>query len=194
MKTLEIKLFNFNELTDDAKEKAIEGVRNLYHVDNNFAEWAIDDCALLEPLDKELFDLLGKNYNFPLIKNNRKINFSLDRDRYINVSDAMEITNKYQFLMWLGIPENMIENVDFSIGEDTILIEENSWDYEFNDDELEIIDSAVKKFENHCENILNRIKKYIDYRFSDEAIIEDILSNSFEFTEDGAIYQTNNKL
>jgi len=188
MQTLEIQLFNFDELTKESKEKAIEGVRELCYVDNNFAEWAIDDCALLEPLHKDLFDLLGKNYNFPLIKNNREIYFSLDRDKYIDVSNAMEITNKYQFLMWIGIPENMIENVDFSIGKDTISIEENSWDYEFNDNELKIINSAVEKFENHCDDILDRIRKDIDYRFSDEAIIEDILSNSFEFTEDGAIY------
>jgi hypothetical protein len=128
---------------------------------------------------------LGKNYNFPLIKNNREIAFSLNRNRHIDISNAMEVTNNYQFLLWLGIPEKMIENVYFSIGEDTISIEENSRDYEFNDDEIKIIDAAIEKFENHCEDILNRIEECIEYRYSDESIIHDIHSLDYEFNEYG---------
>lgn len=185
MKTLEIKLFKFDELTEESKEIAIEQFRDGYYSHNDFCEWAIDDCSLLEPKHVDLDSLLGENYNFPLIKNNRKILFSLGRNRHIDISNGMEVTNNYQFLFWLGIPEKMIENVDFLIGKDTISIEENSWDYEFNDDEIEIIGSAIEKFENYCESILNRIEDYIEYRYSDESIIHDIYFADYEFTKDG---------
>jgi len=188
MKTLELKIYDFQELTKEAKEKAIENYREKLYEYNDFAQWAIDDCSLLEPQNKELENLFGKNYNFPLLENNRKIYFSLDRNRYIDISNAIIVNNEYQFLLWLGIPEKMIENVYFKIGEDTIEFEENDYQHEFTEKENEILKNAIEKFENHCENILDRIEKDIDYRFSDEAIIEELEINSFEFLENGEIY------
>ena len=58
---------------------------------------------------------------------------------------------------------------------------------EFTEQELIKITEAVDKFEEHCQEILNRIEADIDYRFTDEAIIEDIQANNIEFTEEGEI-------
>jgi hypothetical protein len=67
MRTLEIKLFTFDELSNEAKENAIKQVRESYYEYNDFYQWAIDDCALLEPLENKLTEILGKDYKFPLL-------------------------------------------------------------------------------------------------------------------------------
>jgi|TARA_R110000772_G_scaffold89822_1_gene185877 hypothetical protein len=188
MRTVVTKVFTFDELSDAAKETAIDKVRDTYYEHNDFAEWAIDDCSLLEPPHKELEDLLGESYNFPLLRNTRKdIYFSLDRDRHIDISNAMEVTDTEQFLKWLGIEGELAEKVDFQIGKDTIEIEEG-YSCTFYKDDLIIINKAIEKFEDHCSSILDKLERDIDYRFTDDAITEDIQANEFEFTEDGLKY------
>lgn len=184
MRTVRTKVYSFEELTKEAKQVAIESVRQDYYSNNDFANWAIDNCALLEPIQKELTDLFGKEYDFPLIKNNRKVYFDTGRNRHIDISNAMEIQNSKQFLKWLGLNNRLIEKVDFTIGEDTIEFM-NCGEKEFTEIETNKIVFAVDKFENHCEDILKRIEADIDYRFTDEAITEDILANEYEFLSNG---------
>ena len=191
MREIKTKIYQFNELSDEAKQTAIEGIKSSYYEYNDFASWAIDDCALLEPPHKELEDLFGTEYDFPLIKNNRKVYFSLDRDRYIDISNAMEISSHNQFLLWLGINESDFLDeegfsiLDYKIGKDTIEFDTTDWNIEFTKEQEEILENAVKKFEEHCEDILRSIEREIDYRFTDEAIIEDIESNDYEFLKKG---------
>ena len=52
----------------------------------------------------------------------------------------------------------------------------------------DVIQDAIDKFEEHISDCLASIEKNIDYMFSDEAIIEDIEANEFEFTEAGLLY------
>lgn len=187
MRTIELKLYSFDELTEQAKQKAIKQIRNSYYEDNNFAEWAIDDCALLEPPQEEMYKLFKDNYNFPLIKNNRQVYFSLDRDKHIDISKAMEIQNSTQFLTWLGLDKDLIDKVDYTIEADTIEFADQSLE-DFSDKENLVLTKAVFKFDNHCKEILKRIEQDIDYRYTNEAIIEDIEGNDYEFLETGEIY------
>lgn len=186
MRKIQLKIYEFDELSEESKEKAIDNILNSYYSYNNFAEWAIDDCELLEPPKDDLVRLFGDDYKFPLIENNRKIYFSTGWRKYIDVSKGMIINNESQFLIWLGIPKYLVKEVYFNIGKDTINFEENNPEYEFTVEEIEILDSATEKFEEHCQNILNNIERDIDYRYSDEAIIED--SVNFSFFENGNIY------
>jgi len=194
MRTVRHKVYTFNELNKESQEVAIEEIRNSYYEDNDFANWAIDDCSLLEPIESELTELFGEDYDFPLIKNNRKVYFGTDRSRYIDISNAMEIQNSTQFLLWLGIKESdfLCEEgffiIDYKIGEDTIEFDTTDWSIEFTKEQETILESAIKKFESHCEDILKRIETDIDYRFSDEAIKEDILANEYEFLSNGKQY------
>lgn len=192
MRTIETKLFQFDELSEQAKETAIENVRQSYYEYNNFAEWAIDDCGLLEPPHKEMVELFGADYEFPLLENTReKFYFSTDRDWYIDISNAMEVTDTDMFLTWLGIDLEKFEDadgwniLDYKIGKDTIEFETNDWSIEFTQEQNDMLYNAVEKFESHCDDILRRLETDIDYRFTDEAIVEDILANEMEFTEDG---------
>lgn len=187
MRTIRTKVYKFKELSEEAKQVAIEEIRNSYYEYNDFAQWAIDDCGLLEPPHKELVDLFGKDYNFPLIKNNRKIYFSLDRNRYIDISNTMEIQNSTQFFKWLGLNNRLIDKVDYTIGKDTIEFSNQSH-LEFTEIEESKLKVAEEKFKQHCEEILKYIETDIDYRFTDEAIIDDINSDTDEFLKNGKKY------
>ena len=196
MRTHRTKVYQFNELNDQAKQVAIEGIKSSYYEYNDFASWVIDDCALLEPPHKELEGLFGTEYDFPLIKNNRKVYFSLDRDRNIDISNAMEISSHNQFLLWLGIKESDFLDeegfsiLDYKIGKDTIEFDTTDWRIEFTKEQETVLEIAKEKFEEHCEDILKGIENEIDYRFTDEAITEDILANDYEFTKDGKIFNS----
>lgn len=195
MRIVEIKLYSFDELNENAKEKAIESIRDLYYESNDFALWAIDDCSLLEPPHNELINVLGNDYKFPLLKNTReKLYFSCERDRFIDISNAMKVTDDDDFFKWLGIKNEDFSDdegflmLDYKIGKDTIDFDSNNWNYEFTDFQNEILENAKQKFEDHCEDILKRIEADINYRFSDEAIMEDIRANEFDFEENGNLY------
>lgn len=176
MRTIIKNIYTFNELSEEAKKQAIENVRNSYYQYNDFSEWAIDDCYLLQPEELMNEDIL--------IKNNRKIYFSLDRDRYIDISKAMEIQNSVKFLKWLGLDKKLIDKIDYDIKKDSIEFYNQS-DKDFTENQQRKLDFAESKFNDHCEIILERIEKDIDYRFEDESIIEDINSNNIEFYENG---------
>src|SRR5699024_4908493 len=115
MKTVKTNIFRFDELSQKAKEKAINEVREQYYEHNNFSQWAIDDDYILEPSQKELKELFGKDYEPYFIKNKRNIYFSLDRNRYIDISKAVEITDEDMFLKWLGADLGE-DKVYFTIG------------------------------------------------------------------------------
>lgn len=176
MRIIETKAYKFNELSEEAKEKAIENHReSMYYLD--ISEWIIDDCYLLNP----------KGINDLIIGNTRKIYYSLDRDRHIDISNGMEVKDDIAFLEWLKIPFDIHDKVYYTIGKDTIEFEENEDGYTFTDNELEILDNAKEIFEDHCDWVLNCIESNIEYYFSDENIIEDINCNEYEFTEEGNI-------
>lgn len=192
MRTIEVNVYKFEELSDEAKEVAIEQMRNRYYEYNDFASWAIDDCSLFEPKHEELIRLFGKEYKFPLIENTRKnIYFNTDRNWFLDCVDAIEITNDNQFLKWLGLTDEIINNEDFSFhifnpnyrNADTT-IDFDGFDSKFD----EVISNAQDKFNEHIQDVLKRIEDSIEYRFSDEAIIEDIKANEYEFLSNGEIY------
>ena len=192
MRTIRTKVYKFNELSEQAKQVAIEEVRNEYYEYNDFANWAVDDCALFEPKEKELIELFGEDYNFPLIKNTREsIYFDTERNRFLDCEKAMQITNKKQFLLWLGIDveDEAFENIYFEII--TPNYRNASTEIAFDDyDEMfeDRIETAVEKFNSLIRDIIDRIEADIDYRFTDEVIIEDILANDYEFLSNGKKY------
>jgi hypothetical protein len=143
--------------------------------------------------------LFGEEYiklTKPVIANTRKnIYFDTDRNRHLDVHQAIEITNEKMFLIWLGVPEEMHEKVYFKIknnwarNPDTIIkFEENDCDYHFTDEENKILENAAEKFSNHMEEVLNRIEQSIEYQFTDEYIAEEIEANEYEYTADGKRY------
>lgn len=199
MKTIEVKIYYFNELSAAAQQIAIDQFRNIKYEDSSICEWAIDDCFLFEPNHVEMETLFGEEYKKltkPVIANTRKnIYFDTERNRHLDAKEGIEITNEKMFLTWLEIPEKLQDKLFYKITKnygrypDTIILfEEGESDYHFTEEENIILENAADKFSNHMEEVLNRIGESIDWQFSDECIAEDIEINQYEYTADGKRY------
>ena len=191
MRTIITKVYKFDELNDEAKAVAIEWYKNL---DNDFAEWAVDDCALFEPTQTEL-DFIGfenNNGNKFLIKNTREsIYFDIDRNRFLDCAVAMDVTDDELFLKWLGIDRNLegLGDITFNIFTSGYRNADTTIDFDdYTSDNDNAIENATKKFDKHIQDVLKRIEADIDYRFTDEAIIDDIEANEYEFLSNGKQY------
>jgi hypothetical protein len=215
MKT--ICIYEFSELNPEAKELAIESVReemesNEWHEAYN---WAVDDCALFEPKHEEMVKACGDNYYEEnrtsdgkygqfVFKNRRKIkSFDPDPGATIILGEALEITNDRMFKLWLGIPEIFHESVEYRIGasipEDfirwskstTIEFEHNELNGEIMGDVLiGILELAKEKFDSHISDIHDRILTGIDAYFDDENVEYRIEEREYEFLEDGSIWNS----
>lgn len=197
MKTIEIQLFKFSELSEQAKSKAIEQKRESMYRDSDIPYWVIDDCYLFEPKHDELVNLFGEEYakmTSPMLGNTRKIYYSLDRDRYLNAEDGIIVNNEEMFLTWLRIPKYLQEKINYTIkterggNSDTIIEFYPYGEHELDDEEMQILDDAYELFNDHMYNVLNRIESDYEHYFSDEYIAEDLECMDYDFTEDGTIY------
>lgn len=196
-----INIYQFNELSEEAKKVAIEKMRErLKHTDSYEAyDWAIDDCALFEPAHKEMAELFGEDYyeknndNF-VFKNHRK---GLDYEGSfgtIHIKEALEITNKEMFLEWLGFPKKYQKYISFEFFENHYTSTYLKIDNEFLESDprynyvAALIKNAEEKFKTHVEEIKSRIERsYGDY-FSDAEMEIRISGNEMEFYENGLEY------
>jgi hypothetical protein len=195
MKTIEVNLFKFNELSNEARRVAVDNLRERMYGNPDVAGLVIDDCYLFEPLNIDLVELFGEEYtklDKPIIGNTRKVYFDTDRNSHLDADEGIEINNERMFLLWLGIPESMHKFLCYSIKNSTsrhpdtkIEFEPNEYEYEFSDEENEILESAADKFSDHMYNILNRISDSIEFFYSDDYLEQELEDGEDHFTEDG---------
>ena len=172
MKTIEIQLFKFDELSDEAKEKVINKMYDI-NVSYEWWEFTYEDA---------------KNVGIKITA------FDIDRESYCNIENLKEwhlIADKImqehgENCETYKIAESFLKERDAII--DTAIRDENG-DFE---DEREI-DSLLDDLENDFKNdiseeYLSMLRKEYDYLSSEEAIIETIEANEYEFTEDGKRY------
>ncbi len=193
MRVIETKVFTFDELNKEAKEKAIESIRETYYNFNEFAEWSVDDCWLFNPIQDEVKDFDLKDGI--LIGNNRKdIYFSTDRNWFLDCAKAMEVKDEDCFFKWLGLPKEMGNIVEYEIytpqhrNADTEIYFTHVDSKDFTDDEENYLGQAINKFSTHVDNCLKSIQESREYRYTDESIKEDIEANEYEFIENGTQY------
>jgi hypothetical protein len=212
--TFSVDLFSFNELSPESQGEAIEnyrkGLENGNYGSDDFPRWAIDDCSLFEPKHEEMVKLFGETYYIDnkeqfVFKNNRDgIEFNCDAPyRHLSFHNALEITNDKMFLLFLGIPEKFHGHLSYNFFNDDHRYPDTKIEFEINDLEelgeedqknLEtIIPLAENKFDEHRENILEKISDDIEYRYSDESIREDLENKEdMEFTLEGKIWKIKN--
>ena len=165
MKTIEIKVYEFDELDKQTKEKVIENYRYI-NVEDTF--WY--DCI------KEEFDELGLEIK----------EFNLDRGNYAKIYiDNLEETSK-------NIIEEFGDSVLIKQTAKNYINEYEKIQANFKEDEdiereLEILDEQYEK--EYSEDILSYLRSSYDWEISDEAITETIEANDYDFTTDGKIYR-----
>jgi hypothetical protein len=190
MKTIEINLFSFNELTKEAKEKAINDFRNNTEI---YLDFFNIDC--IETLIDKGFTG-AKNLQYSL---NYSQGDGLSFECYNFDNDfLLNLLQKYTTEKRAKIILNYLD----------IYIKGNTGSYCYaskNDISINIIDN-YKELENinklvnclieelseiyldNCNELETQGYNEIEYQLSDEYITETILMNDYEFTEDGQMY------
>ena len=165
MKTKEIKVYKFDELDKQTKEKVIENYRYI-NVDNTF--WY--DCI------KEEFDELGISITA----------FNLDRGNYANI-DVWNFEDTSR-----SIIEEFGDSVAIKQTAKNYINEYEKIQANFKEDEdiereVELLDEQYEK--EYSEDILSYLRSSYDWEISDEAITETIEANDYDFTIEGIIYR-----
>ncbi len=172
MKTIEIQLFKFDELSDKAKEKALI---EYYDWNVNFDWW-----------DSVYYD--AKNVGITIN------GFDIDRGNYCEIEfkyDETDICHK--IIMEHGENCETHKIAKFHLKErdeiiDSAIRDENgNFENEYEIDNL--LDNCEENFKNSLsEEYLSILRKEYEYLTSEEAIIEALEANEIEFTINGEIY------
>ena len=163
MKTIEIKVYKFDELDEQTKERVIDNYRFIN----------VEDTFWYDSIQEE-FDELGISITA----------FNLDRNTATIEIGDFQITS-------IKIIEEFGDNVLIKQTAKNYLDEYNKIESNFEDDEdcfieLEKLDEEYEK--EYSEDILSYLRSSYDWEISDEAITETIEANDYDFTTEGKIY------
>ena len=165
MKTIEINVYKFDELDKQTKEKVINNNRYINVEDTFWYDWIQDD-----------FNRLGLEIE----------NFDISRGGYVNIYISnLEDTSK-------NIIKEFGDSVHIKQTAKSYIDEYNKIQANFKNDEdiereVEILDDQYIK--RYSDNILSYLRDEYDYQISDEAIIETIEANDYNFTWNGEIFR-----
>jgi len=192
MKTIEINLYQFNELSESAKETAIDWYRS-GNLGYNWWEFAYDDAKEIASLfgleiDRIYFSGFWSQGDGACLTGHYKYqkgglravkeHAPLDKELHRIVEELQEIQRKHFYKLECRVSHNdryyHARSTDFDFG----------YDYE-PDNETEIIVRDLLR--DYMDWIYNNLEKEYEYLQSDEQIIEAIKSNDYDFTIDGKV-------
>lgn len=184
MRTETIKIYQFEEISKEAQEKAIEDTRNSngYLNDVEWSEWLQEEFK--EELEK--LGILTDGFFWDLYNNN----FYLDNP---SIPDEKEFIKKMGFEKWLILKslENKTEEEKEEFEDDLKAIEIVGGEYKtiignFQDEEIE--EQINKKLKDILSGFLKRLQEEYEGLNSDESIKDFLIINDFEFNENGGRY------
>ena len=202
MKTIETTVYKFTELSEDAKQKAIDNVRsNEYYLDYDWYEFTYEywmdkntgfdidkiyfsgfysqgDGAMFEgTINDNVLDLIEPNYRHPVYKKDWERVLKLIKHGHINIYGGYQHSGHYYH------EKCYTGGADYEIVGNHVSNLENITD--ILDDIISEIDEL---YEDTCREIYFSLEKEYDYLMSDEAIEEHLICNDYDFTEDGEQY------
>lgn len=165
MRTIRTKVYQFSELSEQAKQKAIEWYRNTDTGDYSASwDWAIDDAKDIGLKIHSLSDHKQNEGQFYLSANEVAQNiFNNHGEGCETYKTAENFMKEWQpvFNEYMTEPENMTEL------------------------EAKLIDIESDFLNNLLEDYRIMYNHDIDYRNSDESITEMLIINEYEFKADG---------
>lgn len=168
MRKIEINIFKFNELNEEAKQNAISNLYNI-NIDYNWWEFIYEDAKNIG-LKITSFNLDRNRYakgefilNAPEVAQNILSNHGKECETYKTAESFLEVWQP----IFNAYMDEESEKYESSESEDEM--------QELEDDFLNsLLDDYSIILQNAC-----------DYLQSDESIIDTIEANDYEFTEDG---------
>jgi len=170
MQTITINLYQFSELSDEAKQKAISNLA-MINVDGEWWESTYEDAA-----------------NIGL----KITGFYIDRGSYVNGEFtlspnevAVNILNEHgEACETYKTAKQFMEDWQPVFSD---YMNEESEGYESSDNEERLQELEEEFLSSLCEDYLKILRDECEYLTSEAAIIEAIESNEYDFTEDGEL-------
>ncbi len=189
MRTKTIKIYKFEELSKEAKNKAIEDqMSNESYLDYEWFDYLhegfIEELNTIGVNCKEFYWDLYRNERFKAkdieVTDNQKLLKSAGLTKWLIIN---ELRNEKTEIYSIGLSENGEAEVEIDFENEDNLSDEEYVDREKEVEELneKITDFMEEKF----EEFLGRLQKDYDYLMSDEGIKEDLEANDYEFSIDG---------
>lgn len=188
MRVEEVKVYEFSELSKEAKEHALEKLRD---INVNYQDWhdfTLDEWK--ENLNKMgFYDVKIYYSGFWSQGDGACFIGNLDLETYLE-----NIKRKTKFKKLIELKDYI--NISITHNHRYYFSTSTNINIEFYDEETKEISDLLADLEeilkNHREELGNQIYKDLEesyiYLTSDEAVIETIEANDYEFTSDGEIY------
>ena len=192
MQEHKIMTYSVDELSETARQNAIDGLRGL-NVDHEW--WNFDGLMDLSSEEKKARHMGKMEPKSPFSW--KRLFFDLDRGQYIHF-DGMDVEDSKTARRFLRIPKALWEACgphfvnDGSRWNTCNTALEFDGDYygerDFTDRENAILDRAIEIFSDKVHEAWRTLRDEYEFLVSDEAILESIRANEYEFTEDGSIF------
>lgn len=175
MRTIEVNLYQFEELSTESKEKAIEKNRIM----NVEYDWWYFTCESMKEVGVKIysFDIYYRNINITIEDSEHTASKTIE-----NFGEGMEIVKiSKQFIKDRdALIKRLGEGNDiagYSVKEEFI---------DEYDEEIEYLEEEYRK--EMAEEILTWLRDEYEFLQTDESVAETLICNDYEFTEDGTIY------
>jgi len=172
MRTVRTKVYKFNELTDEAKQKALEHCA-YFNVEDSFWYESIKDDAKEIGLQIEEFDIDRASYckgDFLLSANEVAQNILNNHGEECETYKTAESFMKD----WQPVYNDYLD--------------EGSKGYESAENEQKLLELESDFKESLLSDYLTILRKEYEYQTSEAAIKETIEANGYEFTKDGKMF------
>lgn len=175
MRTVETKVYNFDELTDGAKIEALAKIREQYDTTFNMEE-------VLSTLEKaaEHFSMRVMDYGIGTYNRNF---IEIDTEGYMNLTNA----DKNELVNWLN--ENIQSGSDGSCLFTGVIYDCFFFDYFMNDGVEVTFNNLHNEVVNGINYAMEKGVESIENEFEDDEYIASFIeANEYEFTEDGQLF------
>ena len=175
MRTIEVNLYEFEELSTEAKEKAIEKNRHI-NVDYDWWDWLYEGMSEVG-VKVNSFDIYYKTIDIT-------IEYSEDTalkaiESYNEGMEVVKISKQF-----IADRDALIKKLGEGNDIDGYSVK-NEFIYKY-DEEIEYLEKQYRR--EMAEEVLSWLIEDYEYLQTDEAIAETLIANEYEFTEDGTIY------
>lgn len=177
MRTVTKNIYEFSELSEPAKQKAVQ---NHSDINTNDSWWdSIYSDAKEIGLKIESFDLDRSRHATGELINSHLEVISAIKENHGDVCDTYKLAIEYD-RKWIELVSKHSDGTTLDK-----VTEEQESDFDQEADELEF---EFEKELLECYSII--LQKEYEYLYSEEAIIETIEANEYEFDEQGNIYRS----
>jgi hypothetical protein len=188
-----VKVYKYNELSDEAKKKALDWMRGTAYLDYEWYDFLIqawkeklENAGFVEPKIRFTgFWSQGDGASFDCKR--------IDIAKWLKAEDYLK---KFSSLAKQIEDEAIVACIDKNVYGNNYCHERTRY-VEISDDgtdgiDLALVDELEKLMEQHrlslCEDIYKELEKEYEYLMSDEVVINSIETNGYEFEENGKVF------